>query len=30
MQTVNKVQSTDFFRSIRDQLATASSLRNEK
>ncbi|HZF21474.1 MAG TPA: hypothetical protein VEZ43_03270, partial [Dongiaceae bacterium] len=30
MQTVNKVQSTDFFRSIRDQLTTASSLRNEK
>ena len=30
MQTVNRVQSTDFFRSIRDQLTTASSLRNEK
>jgi len=30
MQTVNRVQSSDFFRSIRDQLTTASSLRNEK
>ena len=29
MQTVNKVQSTDFFRSIREQLASASSMRNE-
>src|SRR5207244_8084609 len=29
MQTVNKVQSTDFFRSIRDPLATVYSLRNQ-